>query len=186
MREADVLIVSLGSTAGLRAADDELAGMLERAGASVARAVARPQRDVRTFALTDLAWALAARAAAQEALRAVRPRAVVYSTITAALLGPVRGAIRYDAPAAANRPGRHGLWQRPLERRRLRNAALLIPQDPGALAETPAPHAPAVVVPIPVERSGAGGQRDIAALTYGANPHKKGLDRVLAAWAAAR
>src|SRR4051794_40545355 len=186
MREADVLIVSLGSTAGLRAADDELAGMLERAGATVARAVARPRRDVRTYALTDLAWALAARSAARDALTDVRPRAVLYSTITAALLGPVRGAIRYDAPAAANRPGRHGVWQRPLERRRLRDAPLLVPQDPGALAETPSPHAPAVVVPIPVEPSGAGGQRDIAALTYGANPHKKGLDRVLAAWAAAR
>ena len=189
MREADVLIVSLGSTAGLRAADDELAGMLERAGASVARAVARPRRDVRTYALTDLAWALAARAAAREALAVVRPRAVVYSTITASLLGPVRGAIRYDAPAAANRPGRHGVWQRPLERRRLRDAPLLIPQDPGALAETPAPHAPAVVVPIPVEPSGPPrplAERDIAALTYGANPHKKGLDRVLAAWAAVR
>src|SRR3954451_11061929 len=188
MREADVLIVSLGSTAGLRAADDELAGMLERAGASVARAVARPRRDVRPYALTDLAWALAARAAARRALTEARPRALVYSTITAALLAPVRGAIRYDAPAAANRPGRHGLWQRPLERRRLRSAPLLIPQDPGALEETPAPHAPAIVVPIPVEPSGppgAGSSRDIAALTYGANPHKKGLDRVLAAWAAA-
>ena len=29
-------------------------------------------------------------------------------------------------------------------------------------------------------------RRDIAAITYGANPEKKGLDRVLAAWAAAR
>src|SRR3954463_5536895 len=163
--------------------------MLERAGASVARAVARPRRDVRTYALTDLAWALAARAAARGALAVVRPRAVVYSTITASLLGPVRGAIRYDAPAASNRPGRHGVWQRPLERRRLRDAPLLIPQDPGALAETHAPPAPAVLVPIPVEPSGPPrplAERDIAALTYGANPHKKGLDRVLAAWAAAR
>jgi glycosyltransferase involved in cell wall biosynthesis len=65
-------------------------------------------------------------------------------------------------------------------------APLLVPQDPGALAETPRPHPPAVVVPIPVEPSGAAGERDIAAITYGANPHKKGLDRVLAAWAAAR
>ncbi|MGA8363788.1 MAG: hypothetical protein WB709_04640, partial [Solirubrobacteraceae bacterium] len=35
-REVDVLIVSLGSTAGLRAADAELADSLRRAGASVA------------------------------------------------------------------------------------------------------------------------------------------------------
>ena len=62
-----------------------------------------------------------------------------------------------------------------------------IPQDPGTLAETPRPQPPAVVVPIPVEPSGPlDGARDIAAITYGANPHKKGLDRVLAAWAAAR
>jgi glycosyltransferase involved in cell wall biosynthesis len=44
-----------------------------------------------------------------------------------------------------------------------------------------------VVVPIPVEPSGPpAAQRDIAAVTYAANPEKKGLDRVLAAWAAAR
>ena len=115
------------------------------------------------------------------------PRTVLYSTVTAALLWPRPGAIRYDAPAAANRPGRHGVWQRPLERRRLREATLLVPQDPGALNETPQPHAEAVIVPIPVEPStGGGGPRDIAAITYAANPHKKGLDRVLAAWSAAR
>jgi glycosyltransferase involved in cell wall biosynthesis len=84
------------------------------------------------------------------------------------------------------------VWQRPLERRRLRQAPLLVPWAEGSLAETPAPHAPAVVVPIPVEVSGGDGgagapaPRDIAAITYGANPHKKGLDRVLAAWALAR
>ena len=62
-----------------------------------------------------------------------------------------------------------------------------MPQAPGTLAESPAPHAPAVVVPIPVEPSGPpAAQRDIAAITYAANPEKKGLDRVLAAWAAAR
>ena len=192
MPGADVLLVSLGSTAGLRAADAELRGALERAGARVAVAAARGQRDVRTLALTDLVWARAARAAARAALREQRPRAVLYSTTTAALLWPAPGAIRYDAPSAANRPGRHGVWQRAVERRRLRQAPLLVPWADGSLAETPGPHAPALVVPIPVEPSGAaarGGRaasRDIAAITYAANPHKKGLDRVLAAWAAAR
>src|SRR5437763_14647669 len=123
----DILFVSLGSTAGLRAADAELAGALRRAGASVLIAAARPRRDVRTLALTDLAWALAARAAARDALREGSPRAVVYSTLTAALFAPVAGAIRYDAPAAANRPGRHGLWQRPRERRGPRPAPLPLP-----------------------------------------------------------
>jgi glycosyltransferase involved in cell wall biosynthesis len=183
----DLLLVSLGSTAGLRAADAELAGALERAGAQVARVAARPQRDVRTLALTDFVWARAARAAALRGLAEHQPRAVVYCTTTAALLWPRPGAIRYDAPAAANRPGRHGLWQRLVERRRLRAASLLVPQAAGALDQAPSPHAPAVVVPIPVEPSGPPqARRDIAALTYAANPEKKGLDRVLAAWAAAR
>ena len=66
------------------------------------------------------------------------------------------GAIRFDAPAAANRPGRHGIWQRPVEARRLRESSLLIPQDPGALVEAGSPAAPALVVPIPVEPSGSG------------------------------
>jgi hypothetical protein len=184
---ADVLLVSLGSTAGLRAADGELAGALQRAGASVAVVAARARRDVRTLALTDLAWGLAARAAARSGIEEHRPGAVVYSTVTAALLWPRPGAIRFDAPASGNRPGRHGVWQRPVERRRLREAPLLVPQAAGALDESPSPRAPAVVVPIPVEPSGrAAGERDIAAITYAANPEKKGLDRVLAAWAVAR
>jgi Glycosyl transferases group 1 len=183
----DVLIVSLASTGGWRASDAELSDAIERAGASVALAPAAPQRDVRTFALTDLIWARAARAAARRGIDEHAPRAILYSSTTAALLWPRPGAIRYDAPAAANRPGRHGLWQRPLERRRLREAPLLVPQAPGTLAESPSPHAPAVVVPIPVEPSGpAAPARDIAAITYAANPEKKGLDRVLAAWAVAR
>ena len=190
MARADVLLVSLGSTAGLRAADAHLRGALERAGATVAVAAAAPQRDVRTFALTDLVWARAARAAARAALEEHEPRAILYSTVTAALLWPAPGAIRYDAPAAANRPGRHGIWQRPLERLRLRGAPLLVPWADGSLAETPSPHAPAVVVPVPVEPSAAAplpwADRDIAALTYAANPHKKGLDRVIGAFVASR
>jgi glycosyltransferase involved in cell wall biosynthesis len=183
----DLLLVSLGSTAGLRAADAELAGALQRAGASVAVVAARPQRDVRTLALTDFVWARAARAAARRGIAEHRPGAVVYCTTTAALLWPRPGAIRYDAPAAANRPGRHGVWQRSVERRRLREASLLVPQASGALDEAAGPHAPYVVVPIPVEPSAPpSAQRDIAAITYAANPEKKGLDRVLEAWVAAR
>jgi hypothetical protein len=184
---ADVLLVSLGSTAGLRAADAELAGALQRAGATVAVVAARPQRDVRTLALTDFVWAHAARVAAQRGIAEHGPRAIVYCTVTAALLWPRPGAIRFDAPAAGNRPGRHGVWQRPLERRQLREAPLLVPQAAGALVEAGSPAVRSVVVPIPVEPSGpAPGERDIAAITYAANPEKKGFDRVLAAWASAR
>jgi glycosyltransferase involved in cell wall biosynthesis len=200
-RAADVLLVSLGSTAGLRRADDELADSLRRAGATVelARPVAPPPRP--TLMLTDLAWARAARRAAGESLERqgrASARAVIYSTTTAALLWRRPGAIRFDALAASNRPGRHGVWQRPLERVRLREAPLLLPWSGRSLDGLTGEdaHRRALVLPVPVEPSGAppsaAGQRaagasaqpprDIAAVTYAANPAKKGLDRVLGAW----
>jgi glycosyltransferase involved in cell wall biosynthesis len=183
----DVLIVSLGSTQGLRMADEQLRDSLERAGASVAIAQADPPRPVRTLMLTDLAWARAARAAAQKALAAIEgaPRAIIYSSTTAALLGPRPGAIRFDATSAGNRPGWDGLWQRPLERRRLDQAPLLLPWSEGALSEIPggSPATETLELPVAVESSGpAESVRDIAAVTYGANPTKKGLARVIGAW----
>lgn len=182
----DILIVSLAATHGLREADEELAGSVRRAGASVEVVVAEPVREWRTYALIELAWARSARRAAAAAVARFAPRCVLYSSTTAALLGPVRGAIRFDAPAAGNRPGRHGIWQRPVERRRFRDALLLVPWSQEALAEAPSPRAEAVVVPVPVEPSGVAAERDIAAITYGANWEKKGLDLVLPAWAAQR
>jgi glycosyltransferase involved in cell wall biosynthesis len=183
----DVLIVSLGSTHGLRIADRELHDSLQRAGVRVALARAIPPAPTRTLMLTDLAWARAARDAATRALAAqpAAPRAIVYSSTTAALLWPRPGAIRFDAPSAGNRPGRHGLWQRPLERRRLERAPLLLPWSAGGLGEVPEPARRgerALVLPVPVESSGPSAARDIAAITYAANPAKKGFDRVLAAW----
>jgi glycosyltransferase involved in cell wall biosynthesis len=186
---ADVLLVSLGSTAGLRAADDALAASLERAGATVVVARAAAPGSLRTLALTDFAWARAARGAASRALRSERFGSVIYSTITAALLAPVAGAIRFDALASAHHPGRHGIWQRPLERLRLARATLLIPWSAASLAGAPAHDAATVIVAVGVEPSGPPasiGARDIAAITYAANPQKKGLDRVLEAWAGAR
>jgi len=184
-----VLLVSLGSTAGLRSSDAELAASLQRAGADVTVAAALAPRAVRTLALTDLVWARAARVAATGAISRARPDAIIYSTITAALLAPEPGAIRLDALSVANRPGRHGIWQRPRERRVLVRAPLLLPVSEGALAGAPAGIGRVIVVPIAVERSGValeGEQRDIAAITYATNPAKKGLDVVLAAWSAAR
>jgi glycosyltransferase involved in cell wall biosynthesis len=192
--EVDVLLVGLGSTPGLRGADEELARSLQRAGARVALAFSEPPGDVRTLMLTDLRWARAARAVAAQTLDRAAPRAVIYSSTTAALLWPRPGAIRFDAPAAANRPGRHGLWQRPLEQRRLRQAPLLLPWSEGALGEaggaTLGGAERALVLPAPIDLSATRGadapERDIAALTYAGNPHKKGFDRVLAAWRKAR
>jgi glycosyltransferase involved in cell wall biosynthesis len=198
-RAADVLLVSLGSTAGLRRADDELADSLRRAGATVelARPVAPPPRQ--TLMLTDLAWARAARRAAREPLERegrTSARGVIYSTTTAALLWRGPGAIRFDALAASNRPGRHGVWQRPLERARLREAPLLLPWTERSMDGLGGEDASTrtLVLPVPVEPSGrppgavghpgasAEPPRDIAAITYAANPAKKGLDRVLVAW----
>ena len=186
---AEILLVSLGSTVGLRASDAELAASLRRCGAAVAVVAAATPRQVRTLALTDLAWARAARVAAFAGIAAEQPASIIYSTITAALLAPAPGAIRLDALSAQNRPGRHGIWQRPRERTVLARAPLLLPVSEAALTGAPARHAPAIVVPIVVAPSGppvAREQRDIAAITYAANPDKKGLDRVLEAWSLAR
>jgi glycosyltransferase involved in cell wall biosynthesis len=188
-----VTIVSLGSTQGLRVADDELAGAIARAGASVAVARATAPAARRTLMHTDLAWARAARAALRRELAGgADSRALIYSTTTAALLWDRPGAVRFDATAADNRPGRHGVWQRPLERRRLAQAPLLLPWSAAAL---PAHGAGAgtdgrvLVLPVAVQPSAPPGDaadpsalRDIAAVTYAANPAKKGLERVLGAW----
>ena len=152
------------------------------------RAVARRARG-RTFALTDLAWAAPARRGGAGGDRAsTRPRAVVYSSTTAALLWPApgrdplrraRGRQPPRAPrdlAAAGRaaPPRGGAAAAAVERgrrwprRRRRTRAGGRRAGPGGAVGPPA------------------GERDIAAVTYGANPEKKGLDRVLAAWRAAR
>ena len=136
-RATDVLIVSLGSTAGLRTRRRRAGGVA--ASAPERRwsiAPAAPPREVRTLALTDLAWARAARAAARRGLAEPRAaRAIVYSTTTAALLWPRPGRDPLRRAGGGNRPGRHGLWQRPLERRRLAQAPLLLPLSAGALDE---------------------------------------------------
>jgi len=188
-----VLVVALPSTAGWRSAVPALAEAIERAGASVAVAPAAPARDVRTFMATDLLQARAARAAARAGIAAHRPRALIYASVTAALLGPRPGAIWFDSPAAQNRPGRHGIWQRPVERRRVGHAPLLLAMSAGGLRAL-GPRGgrdgvPAVVLPVPVEPSatpGAPTERDVAALAYAADAEKKGLARLLAAWAQAR
>ncbi|MHB8233969.1 MAG: glycosyltransferase, partial [Solirubrobacteraceae bacterium] len=75
-------------------------------------------------------------------------------------------------------------------RRRLGQAPLLLPWSDGGLREAPQVAARgdrALVLPVPVDPSGPlGGERDIAAVTYAANPSKKGFDRVLAAWRSLR
>ncbi len=60
----DVLVVSLGTTGGWRAAAAELVASLERVGAAVQAVEPEAPRGVRTFALTDFVQARAVRRAA--------------------------------------------------------------------------------------------------------------------------
>jgi len=182
-----VLVVELDSTTGWRAAGRELVESLTRAGASVATVGTGPVPRVRTFALTDLVEARAARRACARGIAEHSPTAIIYCSITAALLWPRPGAIWLDSLAAENRPGRHGVWQRPVERRRIEQAPLVLAMSPRALGSSEDPARPSVVVPVPVERSGPlPANRDIDAITYAGDPEKKRLDHVLGAWNEAR
>ncbi len=185
----DVLVVCIEGTGGWVTAAEELVSGLRRAGATVELERTGPVPRVRTFALTDYTQARLARRAAQRGIARHRPRAIVYCSITASLLWPRPGAISLDAVAAANRPGRHGAWQRRVERRRLVQAPLLLPWSDGSLQGAPSEHAPALTLPPPVEldpEPPPQHDREIAALMYAGDPVKRRLDHALAAWERAR
>lgn len=199
----DVLLVSLGTTIGLRAADDQLAGLLRELGLRVHVARPEPPREVRTLALTDLVQARACAQAARDALAQFEPAAIIYGSTTAAMFWPQPGAIRFDALAQRTRPGHHGVWQRRRERRRLREAPLLLPMADASLdGAPPEVRERALVLPFAIEPAQhdaathdavgailapirASGQHAVA-VTYAADPAKKGLDRLAAAWRSAR
>jgi len=185
--QTDVLIVSAANTTGWRVAAEELARSIARAGASVEVVTAEPAPRVRTFMLTDFVQARAARQAALRGIDLHEPRSIIYCSITAALLWPRPGAIYLDSIAAENRPGRHGVWQRQIERRRLAQAPLVLAWSEGALDALAGPRPETVVVPVPVEpRHIAPAERDIAAATYAGDPVKRRVTTVLDAWARAR
>jgi glycosyltransferase involved in cell wall biosynthesis len=192
---ADVLIVSVGATTGWRAAARELGAAFAAAGARTVTVDTGPVSEVRTFMLTDLVQALAARRAAVRGIAQHRPRTVVYCSITAALLWPRPGVIWLDAIAAENRPGRHGIWQRAVEGRRLARAPLLLTMAADSLAPLragtrragPAVAAAEVVVPVAVQSSGApAAARDVDVVAYAADPVKRRLDFLLETWRRAR
>jgi glycosyltransferase involved in cell wall biosynthesis len=194
----DIALVSLGTTIGLRRADAALAEQIEAAGAAcevVPVALGAVGWLRRAMAVTDLVEAFAARRAMSAA---ARPRAFVVSTVTAALLVPAVPepvAVRFDGIAALNRPGAGGAWQRRRERSVLGRAALLLPWSEAAAdvaAEVVGPRGPpAVVLPPPVagvgESAPCGRARDGAphAVSYAANPDKRGLELLCEAWSAA-
>jgi glycosyltransferase involved in cell wall biosynthesis len=189
----DIAIVSLGTTMGWRRGDEALAEHVEAAGATCEL---RPMRLgaarhlQRSMALTDVVQALAARRTA----RGVDARAIVYSSITAALLQPPRRphAIRFDTIAALSRPGAGGAWQRRRERSILARADLLLPwSDAAAEAALRAIGAggrsrpQTVVLPCVVDVPAEGAADAPDATAYAANPEKRGLDVLCAAWSAA-
>ena len=189
----DLLLVSLGTTRGWRVGDRLFYEQIERAGASIAAVTVRfgwSGRLRRGYPVNDLVEMLAARRALQAALRRHQPRAVILSTTTAAMLAPrveLPYAVRLDAPARLNRPGRRNALLRELERRALTRARLVLPWSVAAAEALPAGSARAVVVPPPVTPSGPpSAERDALALAYVPDPKAKGLELVIAGWAASR
>ena len=188
MTRPDLLLLSLGTTRGLRAADASFAEMARAAGASVEVAgvrVGATRRLQRLYPAIDLVQAVAARRAAATALARLDPRAVVVSTTTAALMAPLAGrpyAVRLDSPAVLNRPGRRNAVQHALERRSLGAARLELPMSRVAQTALPAGAAPSVVVPMPIVPSGPPEPRARLAVAYTPDPKAKGLDLLAAAW----
>jgi hypothetical protein len=188
MNSPRVLVATLGTTTGWGSSARELADSLARAGASVRLIGTAPRRSVRTFMLTDYTQARAVRRSVTRALAEFPADAIVYCSITAALTWPRPGAIWLDSLATENRPGRHGLWQRVVERHRLANAPVVLTMAEGSLDPLPAARRPpAITVPVPVAASGPpSGVRDIDVLAYAGDPVKRRRELILACWAQAQ
>src|SRR3954471_18211831 len=174
----DIGLVSLGTTPGLRRADAVLADQIRAAGATCEVVPVRIGRGAgalrRNAAVTDLVEALAARRAAS----GLQARALIFSTVTTALLQrapSVPWAVRFDSTAASNRPGTSGAWQRARERTALSRATLLLPWGERSGAD-------GVVLRVPVDEVAAAPARDIDAIAYAGYPRKRGLDLLCAAW----
>ena len=115
----DVALLSASPTLGWRMADDAFAALIRDAVATctvVRVSTGRAGALKRQMALTDAVEALAAH---HSAARLPDARAVVLSTVSASFFVRPRvpHAVRFDAPAALNRPGVWGAWQRAAERR---------------------------------------------------------------------
>jgi glycosyltransferase involved in cell wall biosynthesis len=183
----DIAILSLGTTIGWRRADQALAELIREAGATCELVPVRlggSGRLRRGMALTDLVEALAARRAG----RGLSARALIYSSVTAALLQAPSApyAVRFDTPAALNRPGIGGAWQRRRERRVLAGARLLLPwseQAAGAARALTGDGPAALVLPPPIETGAPASGQAFDAAAYAGNPDKRGLVLLLQAWA---
>jgi hypothetical protein len=184
--KVDIAIVSLGTTMGWRRGDEALAAHVEAAGLSCDL---RPMRLGRARHLQKAMWAtdLVQALACRRTAAGVDARAVVYSSVTAALLQPPRTphAVRFDTVAALNRPGIGGAWQRRRERAVLARADLLLPwSDAAADAAERVAAGPTrqIVLPCDIDVAASPAADAPDATAYGANPDKRGLDLLCEAW----
>ena len=185
---ADVLVLSLGTTRGLRLADAQLVEMLREAGASVA-AVGT------SIGLTNaLRRAYPSTTRSRRLRRGARwpPRypgtgrgpCVLHHHGGAARRRP-RRAVRRVARLAGrlNRPGIASAPLHALERRQLAAARVLMPHSPGAIEALPVGSAPTVLVPPPIARAPAPADaREPLVIGYTPDPKAKGLALLCAAW----
>jgi glycosyl transferase family 1 len=193
----DLLLVSLGTTRGLRLADAQLVTMLRQAGASVeaiATRIGLTNALRRAYPVNDVVEAVAARRALAAGMRLHSPRALVVSTTTAALLIGDPGvpfAVWLDSPARLNRPGVLNAPLHLLERRQLARARVLMPHSPGAVAALPAGAARSVMIPPPVpappplsdsDSDSHSHLRERLAIGYTPDPKAKGLALLCLAW----
>lgn len=187
----DVLVVSLGTTRGLRLADAQLVDMLRQAGASVTAVGTRiglTNALRRAYPVNDMVEAVAVRRALATGLRRFRPRSVVFSTTTAALLAGDPGvpyAVWLDSPARLNRPGVASWPLHALERRQLARARVLMPHSPGAVAALPVGAAPTVLIAPPIPAAPVRNDdaaREPLAVGYTPDPKAKGLALLCSAW----
>ncbi len=186
----DVALLSLGTTLGLRRADDALAELITEAGADCR--LVRVQFGAtgklrRQITVIDLVEGLAARRA-QAGTRDAR--AVIVSSATTALLlrhPEVPWAVRFDSPTALNRTGPTGLWQRLRERRVFAAADLLLPWgEAAAAAAAPVAGGTRMVrLPVPVDAEPLPGAERAGAVAYIGWMWKRGLDLLCEAWAQA-
>ncbi len=185
----DLLLVSLGTTRGLRLADAQLVDMLRDAGASVEAVSTRiglTNALRRAYPVNDVVEAVAARRALAAGMRRHHPRALVVSTTTAAFLIGDPGvpfAVWLDSPARLNRPGSLNTPIHWLERRQLARATVLMPHSPGTVAALPARAAPSVMIPPPLAAAPQPNSfRERFAVGYTPDPKAKGLALLCAAW----
>ncbi|HUA50381.1 MAG TPA: glycosyltransferase [Solirubrobacteraceae bacterium] len=186
---SDLLLVSLGTTRGLRLADAQLVAMLREAGASVDAVGTRiglTNALRRGYPVNDIVEAVAARRALDVGMRRYRPRALVLSSTTTALLAgrpPVPYAVWLDSPARLNRPGLLNAPLHLLERRQLARARVLMPHSPGTVAALPAGAARSVMIPPPVPAAPPpSDSRESFAVGYTPDPKAKGLALLCAGW----